>query len=81
MPVVLRGPAHSTLLRAARLALEEKGVPYALREADLPQARDRRPGRAARHRPWDAPVLEHGGFSLSQRPEGGWRLVPEWSSG
>src|SRR5215213_8071057 len=66
MPVVLRGPAHSTLLRAARLALEEKGVAYALREADLPQARDRRPGRAARHRPWDAPVLEHDGFSLSE---------------
>ena len=66
MPVVLRGPAHSTLLRAAHLALEEKGVAYALREADLPQARDRRPGRAARHRPWDAPVLEHDGFSLSE---------------
>src|SRR5215217_2562041 len=66
MPVVLRGPAHSTLLRAARLALEEKGVAYALREAELPQARDRRPGRAARHRPWDAPVLEHDGFSLSE---------------
>ena len=66
MPVVLRGPAHSTLLRAARLALEEKGVAYALHEADLPQARDRRPGRAARHRPWDAPVLEHDGFALSE---------------
>jgi glutathione S-transferase len=66
MPVVLRGPAHSTLLRAARLVLEEKGVAYALREADLPQAQDRRPGRAARHRPWDAPVLEHDGFSLSE---------------
>ena len=39
---------------------------YALREADLPQARDRRPGRAARHRPWDAPVLEHDGFALSE---------------
>ncbi len=66
MPVVLRGPAHSTLLRAARLALEEKGVAYALREADLPRAEDRRPGRAARHRPWDAPVLEHDGFTLSE---------------
>jgi len=66
MTVVLRGPAHSTLLRAARLALEEKGVAYALREADLPGARDRRPGRAARHRPWDAPVLEHDGFSVSE---------------
>src|SRR5215217_3495244 len=62
MPVVLCGPAHSTLLRAARLALEEKGVAYALREADLPQTGDRRPGRAARHRPWDAPVLEHEAF-------------------
>ncbi len=66
MTVVLRGPAHSTLLRAARLALEEKGVGYALREADLPRAEDRRPGRAARHRPWDAPVLEHDGFSVSE---------------
>ena len=37
-----------------------------MREADLPQAQDRRPGRAARHRPWDAPVLEHDGFSLSE---------------
>jgi len=66
MPVVLRGPAHSTLLRAVRLALEEKGVAYDLREADLPRARDLRPGRAARHRPWDAPVLEHDGFALSE---------------
>jgi glutathione S-transferase len=66
MPVVLRGPAHSTLPRTARLAMEEKGVAHALREADLPQAGDRRPGRAARHRPWDAPVLEHDGFSLSE---------------
>ena len=66
MPVILRGPAHSTFLRTARLALEEKGVAHALREADLPQAGDRRPGRAARHRPWDAPVLEHDGFSLSE---------------
>lgn len=66
MTIILRGPAHSTLVRAARLALEEKGVTYELREADLPQAEDQRPGRAVRHRPWDAPVLEHDGFSISE---------------
>jgi glutathione S-transferase len=66
MPVVLRGPAHGTLLRVSRLALEEKGVAYDLREADLPRPRDLRPGHAARHRPWDAPVLEHDGFALSE---------------
>jgi glutathione S-transferase len=66
MTIILHGPAHSTLLRTARLALEEKGIAYALREADLPAAGDLRPGRSARHRPWDAPVLEHDGFSVSE---------------
>jgi glutathione S-transferase len=66
MTITLHGPAHSTLLRAARLALEEKGIAYALREADLPEAGDLRPGRSVRHRPWDAPVLEHDGFSVSE---------------
>ena len=37
MPVVLRGPAHSTLLRAARLALEEKGVAYDSHHSDRNQ--------------------------------------------
>jgi glutathione S-transferase len=66
MTVILRGPAHSTLLRAARLALEEKEVAYTLEEADLPGADTSSHRSAVRHRPWDAPVMDHDGFLVSE---------------
>jgi glutathione S-transferase len=63
-PPVLFGAAYSVYVRSARLALEEKGVPYRLEEVDIfapggppPAYRDRHPfGRI--------PALEHDGFRL-----------------
>jgi glutathione S-transferase len=64
MPVVLHGPAYSTYTRTARLALEEKGVSYDLREVDTFAGQGQTPAHLARH-PWGkVPVLEHDGFSL-----------------
>jgi glutathione S-transferase len=64
MPVVLHGPAYSTYTRTARLALEEKGVSYDLREVDTLAGQGQTPAHLARH-PWGkVPVLEHDGFSL-----------------
>jgi glutathione S-transferase len=64
MPVVLYGPAYSTYTRTARLALEEKGVGYDLREVDTLAGQGQTPAHLARH-PWGkVPVLEHDGFSL-----------------
>ena len=64
MPVVLYGPAYSTYTRTARLALEEKGVGYDLREVDTLAGEGQTPTHLARH-PWGkVPVLEHNGFSL-----------------
>ncbi len=64
MDVVLYGPAYSTYTRTARLALEEKGVAYDLREVDTLAGEGQTPAHLARH-PWGkVPVLEHDGFSL-----------------
>ncbi len=64
MPVILYGPAYSTYTRTARLALEEKGVPYELREVDTLNGAGQTPEHLARH-PWGkVPVLDHDGFSL-----------------
>jgi glutathione S-transferase len=64
MPVVLYGPAYSTYTGTARLALEEKGVAYDLREVDTLAGEGQKPEHLARH-PWGkVPVLEHDGFSL-----------------
>jgi glutathione S-transferase len=64
MPVVLYGPAYSTYTRTARLALEEKGVAYDLREVDTLAGEGQTAEHLARH-PWGkVPVLEHDGFSL-----------------
>jgi glutathione S-transferase len=64
MPVVLYGPAYSTYTRTARLALEEKGVAYDLREVDTLAGQGQTAEHLARH-PWGkVPVLEHDGFSL-----------------
>ena len=64
MPVVLYGPAYSTYTRTARLALEEKGVAYDLREVDTLAGEGQTAEHLARH-PWGkVPVLEHDGFAL-----------------
>ena len=64
MPVVLYGPAYSTYARTARLALEEKGVPYALHAVDTLSGEGQKPEHLARH-PWGkVPVLDHDGFSV-----------------
>lgn len=64
MPVVLYGPAYSTYARTARLALEEKGVPYELRAVDTLSGEGQKPEHLARH-PWGkVPVLDHDGFSV-----------------
>ena len=64
MPVVLHGPAYSTYARSVRLALEEKGVPYELREVDILKGAGQSPEHRARQ-PWGkVPAFEHDGFSL-----------------
>ncbi|MBL6454543.1 glutathione S-transferase family protein [Belnapia sp. T6] len=64
MTVLLYGPAYSTYTRTARLALEEKGVAYDLREVDTLAGEGQKAEHLARH-PWGkVPVLEHDGFSL-----------------
>ena len=64
MTVVIYGPTYSTYTRTARLALEEKGVAYRLREVDTLAGEGQKPEHLARH-PWGkVPVLEHDGFSL-----------------
>jgi glutathione S-transferase len=64
MSVVLYGPTYSTYTRTARLALEEKGVAYDLREVDTLAGEGQKAEHLARH-PWGkVPVLEHDGFSV-----------------
>jgi len=64
MSVTLYGPTYSTYARTARLALEEKGVPYELREVDTLNGAGQTPEHLARH-PWGkVPVMDHDGFSL-----------------
>lgn len=64
MPVILHGPAYSTYARAARLALEEKGVPYELNEVDILSGQGHAPEHLARQ-PWGkVPAFEHDGFHL-----------------
>jgi glutathione S-transferase len=64
MAVVLHGPAYSTYARTARLALEEKGVAYELREVDILKGEAQSAGHRARH-PWGkVPAFEHDGFLL-----------------
>jgi len=64
MSVILHGPAYSTYTRTARLALEEKGVAYELRDVDLLAGAGNAPSHLARH-PWGkVPALDHDGFGL-----------------
>lgn len=58
----LYGPAYSTYARTARLALEEKGVKYALEEVDI--LKPRNAAHMARQ-PWGkVPAFEHDGFKM-----------------
>lgn len=64
MPVLVHGPAYSTYTRTVRLALEEKGVAYELREVDLLGGAGQSPEHLARQ-PWGkVPAFEHDGFAL-----------------
>lgn len=62
MALVVHGHPISTYTRAARLALEEKGVAYAL--ATITPAEMKSPEHLARHPFGKMPFLEHDGFWL-----------------
>jgi len=60
---ILYGPGYSTFVRTARLALEEKGVDYDLREFDF--IADGMPAeQLARHPFGKVPAFDHDGFGL-----------------
>lgn len=61
---VLYGPAFSTYVRSARLALEEKGVGYRLEEIDVFAGAHGTPEYLARHPFAKVPAFEHDGFAL-----------------
>jgi len=64
MSVILYGPVYSTYARTARLALEEKSIPYRLHEVDTLSGEGQKPEHLARH-PWGkVPVLDDDGFSI-----------------
>lgn len=62
MALVVHGHPISTYTRVARLALEEKGVPYTL--ATLAPAQMKSPEHLARHPFGKMPFMEHDGFWL-----------------
>ncbi|MFO1056870.1 MAG: glutathione S-transferase family protein [Dongiaceae bacterium] len=64
MSVILHGPAYSTYARTARLALEEKGVPYELREVDILTGAAQKPDYLALQPFAKVPAFEHDGFRL-----------------
>ena len=64
MSVILHGPAYSTYARTVRLALEEKGVPYELREVDILTGAAQKPEYLALQPFAKVPALEHDGFRL-----------------
>jgi glutathione S-transferase len=64
MSVILHGPAYSTYARTARLALEEKGVPYELREVDILTGASQKPEYLALQPFAKVPAFEHDGFCL-----------------
>lgn len=61
---VLFGAAYSVYVRSARLALEEKGVPYRLEEVDIFAPGGPPPGYLQRHPFGRIPAFEHDGFRL-----------------
>src|SRR4051794_24067433 len=62
--VTLHGPAYSTYARTARLVLEEKGVPYELREVDLLAGATQQPAYLELQPFAKVPAFEHDGFRL-----------------
>lgn len=58
------GPGFSTYVRSVRLALEEKGVDYALVEIDALKGAHKQPEHLARHPFGKVPAFEHDGFAL-----------------
>jgi glutathione S-transferase len=63
-PPILFGAAYSVYVRSARLALEEKGVPYRLEEVDIFAPGGPPPAYRERHPFGRIPALEHDGFRL-----------------
>ena len=63
MPVVF-GATYSVYVRVARLALEEKGVPYRLEAIDIFADDGPPPGYHLRHPFLRIPAFEHDGFAL-----------------
>ena len=61
---VVYGPNYSTYTRSARLALEEKGVPYRLDEVDMMQGQTNSPEHLKRQPFARVPAFEHDGFPL-----------------
>ena len=64
MTVTLFGPAYSVYVRAARIALEEKGVAYGLQQFDVFDSDDVPADYPARHPFVRVPAFEHDGFRL-----------------
>src|SRR5262245_33582940 len=61
---IVYGPNYSTYARSARLALEEKGVPYRLEEVDLMSGGTGTAEHLRRHPFARVPAFEHDGFPL-----------------
>jgi glutathione S-transferase len=64
MSVVVHGPSLSTYVRTVRLALEEKGVAYELRELNFMAGAHKQPEHLRRHPFGMVPAFEHDGFQL-----------------
>jgi glutathione S-transferase len=60
----LYGTAMSTYVRTARLALEEKGVPYDMVDVNIFEEKNKEPEYIARHPFAKVPAFEHDGFAL-----------------
>jgi glutathione S-transferase len=61
---IVHGPSYSTYVRSARLALEEKGVPYELVEVAMLQGAHQEPAFLAKNPFGKVPALEHDGMML-----------------
>src|SRR5215472_13954473 len=61
---ILYGAPYSVYVRAVRLTLEEKGVPYELVPIDIFAAEDAPSEHKARHPFGKIPAFEHAGFRL-----------------
>src|SRR5436309_4013186 len=64
MTTIVHGPNFSTYVRTARLALEEKGAAYELREVAMLEGAHKQPEHLPRHPFGRIPAFEHDGFAL-----------------